>query len=293
MARPLRFEYPGAMYHVIVRGNRRDTIFEDDEDRTRFLSDLERVAARYGWTILAYCLMGNHYHLLVLVGDTGLKSGMRDLNSAYCQAFNRRRGLVGHVLQGRYKSPIVEEDRYLAVLVRYIVRNPVRANLCVHPAEWPWSSYLATIGRAPTPPFLSPHAVLEHFGQTEAQARLAFERFVESDGDDLGWDPLSGRAIMGAQSFVEYHAEFAISVDPTEVSRVQRDPSRPTLAEALDQPLSDGVLLQVQRRWGYSISAIARAIGVHPSTVTRRLRRAEQALLPLPTPPTRSGRREA
>ena len=104
----------------------------------------------YGWQILAYCLMGNHYHLIVRIGDAGLRSGMRDLNSAYCQAFNRRRGIVGHVLQGRYKSPLVEEDGYLAALARYVVRNPVRTGWCAHPAGWEWSSYRATVESAQT-----------------------------------------------------------------------------------------------------------------------------------------------
>lgn len=278
MVRPLRIEYPGAIYHVIARGNRRAAIFEDDEDRMRFLADLERIVKRYGWTVMAFCLMGNHYHLLVLVGDAGLARGMRDLNSAYCQAFNRRRGIVGHVLQGRYKSPLVERDGYLAWLVRYIVRNPVRARLCEHPGDWAWSSYRATVGQAPVPGFLATGPVLERFGETDAAARAAFAWFVESGGDDPDWDPLKGAAAFGSTEFVSRHAAPTGDVSRTEITSVQRLGARLALADAVAGASSDEALVEIHRELGYSMSAIARALGVHPATVSRRIRRAELGL---------------
>ena len=276
MVRPLRIEYPGAICHVIVRGNRRATIFEDDEDRQRFLSDLERITNRYGWRILAYCLMGNHYHLLVLVGNSGLAHGMRDLNSAYCQAFNRRRGLVGHVVQGRYMSPIVERDGYLETLVRYIIRNPVRARICAHPGDWPWSSYRATIGQTAVPSFLDPLLVLERFGETADLARVSFRRFVDSNGDDLAWSPVAEAAAIGSVEFISRHAAPDGLRPGTEITRLHRIGTRPPLADAVAGASSDQALVEVHRDLGYSMSAIARALGVHPATVSRRIRRAER-----------------
>jgi REP element-mobilizing transposase RayT len=146
MARPLRIEFAGALYHVTSRGNRRADIFLDDEDRGRFLAGLRSVIERYRWLCSAYCLMDNHYHLLIETPAANLSQGMRQLNSVYTQAFNRRHGGVGHVLQGRYKAILVEADAYLLELARYIVLNPVRAGMVRGAGDWPWSSYRATAG---------------------------------------------------------------------------------------------------------------------------------------------------
>ena len=128
MARPLRLEYAGAVYHVTARGDAREEIFADDADRERFLAILGATVLRLGWKCHAYCLMDNHYHLLIETPTAGLSQGMRQINSTYTQSFNRRHGRVGHVLQGRYKAIIIERDSYLLELSRYIVLNPVRAN---------------------------------------------------------------------------------------------------------------------------------------------------------------------
>src|SRR4030042_5793823 len=129
MARPLRIEFPGAVYHVTSRGNARQTIFIDDEDRGGFLDLLSIVVERFNWICHAYCLMGNHYHLLIETPDGNLSKGMRELNGIYTQHFNRRHGRVGHVFQGRFKAILVEKDSYLLELCRYIVLNPVRAGI--------------------------------------------------------------------------------------------------------------------------------------------------------------------
>lgn len=154
MARPLRLEYPGALYHVTARGDRREDIFFQDEDRTEFLSVLGVVCERFNWIIHAYCQMNNHYHLLLETVDGNLWRGMRQLNGVYTQRFNRRHGLVGHLFQGRYKAILVQKDAYLLELARYVVLNPVRARMVLDPAEWPWSSYPVIIGEAPVPDWL-------------------------------------------------------------------------------------------------------------------------------------------
>jgi len=129
MARPLRVEYESALYHVMARGNRREPIYEEDTDREHFLELLGESCRRFNWICYAYCLMGNHYHLMIETPDANLSKGMRHLNGVYTQAFNRCHRRVGHVFQGRYKAILVEADSYLMELSRYVVLNPVRAGM--------------------------------------------------------------------------------------------------------------------------------------------------------------------
>ena len=147
MARPLRLEYAGALYHITSRGDRREPIYEDDADRKMFMSLLEQVCKTYNWLCHAYCLMGNHYHLLVETPEANLSKGMRQLNGLYTQSYNRNHNRVGHVFQGRYKAILVEKQSYLLELARYIVLNPVRAQMVHVAGDWQWSSYRATIGQ--------------------------------------------------------------------------------------------------------------------------------------------------
>jgi len=131
MSRPLRLEYAGALYHVTSRGDRREAIYEEDNDRNALISMLEGVCDRYNWICHAYCLMSNHYHLLIETPDANLSKGMRQLNGVYTQTYNRAHGREGHVLQGRYKAMLVEKEHYLQELSRYIVLNPVRAGMVI------------------------------------------------------------------------------------------------------------------------------------------------------------------
>jgi putative transposase len=142
MARPLRIEYPGAMYHITSRGNARPPVFDDDRDRRAFLMILEDVVRRYHWLCHAFCLMDNH--LLVETVNGNVCLGMRHLNGVYTQAFNRRHHRVGHVFQGRFTSVLVEQASSLLELCRYVVLNPVRAGIVKHPGAYKWSSYQAT-----------------------------------------------------------------------------------------------------------------------------------------------------
>ena len=129
MARALRIEYPDAVYHITSRGNARNEIFADDQDRDNFLTVLGVVVKRYNWLCHAYCLMDNHYHLMIETPDANLSRGMRQLNGVYTQKYNWRHSKTGHIFQGRYKSILVEKENYLLELCRYVVLNPVRANM--------------------------------------------------------------------------------------------------------------------------------------------------------------------
>jgi len=137
MARPLRIEYEGALYHITTRGNARAAIFLADEDRNLFLKTLSEVPIRYGWICHAYCLMPNHYHLLVETPSPNLSRGMQLLNGIYTQEFNRQHKRSGHLFQGRFKAILVEKESHLLELARYIVLNPVRAGMVTSIDDWP------------------------------------------------------------------------------------------------------------------------------------------------------------
>ena len=145
MARPLRLEFAGALYHITSRGDRREAIYRDNDDRLQWFEVVGQVCERFNWVIHGYCQMTNHYHLLAETIDGNLSRGMRQLNGIYTQNFNRRHHESGHVFQGRYKAILVQKDCHLLELTRYVVLNPVRAGMVMRPEEWAWTSYHATI----------------------------------------------------------------------------------------------------------------------------------------------------
>ena len=154
MARPLRIEFAGALYHITSRGDRREAIYDDDVDREVFVGVLAEAIERYNWVCHGFCLMTNHYHLLIETVEGNLSQGMRHLNGVYTQASNRRHKRNGHLFQGRFKGILVDKDAYLLELSRYVVLNPVRASMVDSPEKWHWSSYKMMIGYAPVPKWL-------------------------------------------------------------------------------------------------------------------------------------------
>ena len=180
MARPLRLEFAGALYHVTARGNERRDIFlgDTDGDRAALLNVLGATCERFNWLIHAYCLMTNHYHLLVETPDANLSAGMRQLNGVFTQYVNRTHTRVGHLFQGRFKAILVERDSYLLELARYVVLNPVRAGMVPAPGDWFWSSYRAMVGEVPAPGWLETDAVLRVFSDERTTAVNGYRRFV-------------------------------------------------------------------------------------------------------------------
>ncbi|MEP6910734.1 MAG: transposase [Actinomycetota bacterium] len=141
MPRPPRFQPTGGTFHITSRGNRRQPIYWDDLDRELFLRLFNRVLRRQRWQYLAYCLMTNHFHLVIETKVESLSIGMHQLNGGYARKFNDRHTLDGHLFEGRFRSTFVETDDQLEDTLRYVAFNPIRAGLCEHPAEWPWSSF--------------------------------------------------------------------------------------------------------------------------------------------------------
>jgi REP element-mobilizing transposase RayT len=181
MPRPPRLEAPGAYHHVTARGNDRQSIFVDDADRRLFLALLDRAAVRYRWLCLAYCLMTNHFHLVVQTPEPNLGEGMRLLNGLYARVYNRQHGRIDHLFRNRYASRLIETDAHLIATFRYTVLNPVRAGVVIDPADWPWSSYGATLGLVSAPRFLAVRETLEFFAASPVTARRRFAEFV-TDG---------------------------------------------------------------------------------------------------------------
>lgn len=238
MSRPLRLEFAGALYHLTARGDRQEAIFEDDDDRLVFLDLLAKEVLQQGWVLYAFCLMGNHYHLLLETPEPNLVQGMRRLNGVYTQAVNRRYRRVGHVLQGRYKSILVDKDAYLRELCRYVVLNPVRAGMVASVEEWHWSSYLPTAGRIPCPPWLDAATVLDWFGDGAA-ARRAYERFVaEGLKQPSPWEWLKGQVYLGSDAFHAQMKKRLSGKTPKGVSRRQLNPVRPS-AQAVLRAVAD------------------------------------------------------
>jgi REP element-mobilizing transposase RayT len=180
MAYKPRIEVPHAYYHVVTRGNNKRRIFDDDFDRGMFLVILTSVARHYGWTLLAYCLMNNHYHVVLQLGpcERGLSRGMCVLNTGYAVEYNRRHGRINHLFGKRYWSAMLKTDDHLLRACRYVALNPVRAGLVDAPAEWIWSSYRATIGMALAIRCLATDALLAMFASERRAAVIAYEGFV-------------------------------------------------------------------------------------------------------------------
>jgi REP element-mobilizing transposase RayT len=178
MPRPPRVQLAGAVYHVISRGNRRQKIFNVDGDYVRFLAILEDVVKRLGWKCHAYCLMPNHFHLVVETREANISAGMQRLNSTYAQWFNLQYGYSGHLFQGRFYGQTVESTYHLLELARYVVLNPVRAGLCSDAGGWKWSSYRAVVGEIKRAGFLTAQWLLLQFGKDPERARETFRQFV-------------------------------------------------------------------------------------------------------------------
>lgn len=273
MARPLRLELPGGVYHVISRGNARETVYRDDRDRRRFLAILDQVADRMNLACHAYRLMGNHYHLVLETPDANLSHSLRHLNGLYAQYFNRRHDRVGHLFQGRFKSILVEKESYLLTLAKYVVLNPVRAGLVSRAEEWRWSSYRAQIGLAVAPEFLTVDTLLACFSTTNrARARSEFRRFVDTDRDELEVEEAS--SILGSDAFVASQSSRVEARAPiTEIPRAQRFVGRPGLESIFEdfenRAARNQRILDAHVRYGYTMSAIAQHLGLHLATISR------------------------
>jgi putative transposase len=277
MARPLRLELPGALYHVTSRGDGRDDIFLSDDDRLAWRETLAQVCKRFNWVCHAYCQMTNHYHLLIETPDANLSKGMRQLNGVYTQRFNRAHARVGHVFQGRFKAILVDKDSYLLELARYIVLNPLRAKIVRRLERWRWSSYLATCGQAAKPDWLQVDFVLAQFATQRARAIERYVAFVQEGARAPSvWSQLQGQIYLGPKGFIEKMQKL-VDKKPslTEIPRVQRRPAKRALAEFASAHKRNKAIALAYLSGQHTMAAIAAHFGVHYTTVSRLVKAHE------------------
>jgi putative transposase len=280
MTRPLRLHVPGMLYHVVARGDDKACIFRDDTDYAGFLELLAGALSRFGVRCASFCALWNHYHLLLAAGDQPISRMMQQLNSSYCQRFNRRHHRVGHVLQGRFGSRIVEDGAYARAVLRYIALNPVAAGLVADPRDWRWSSYRCTVGSEAAREFLAADLVWLAFGTSDpAIGRARFADFVLAGRHEVFGNPLfHGSARLAGH--------LAPRLEPHESTRdfvyAQRFATRASLGT-----LFEGILrrddLQIAAheafyRHAYTLSEIGTTLGRDPSTIWRWVRRASARL---------------
>ena len=270
MARPIRVEYEGALYHVTSRGNAGQDIFLDKRDWKKFLNLLSGVVERYRWIVHAYCLMRNHYHLLAETPWANLCSGMRQLNGVYAQLFNLRHGREGHLFQGRYKSFIVEKDSYLLELCRYIVLNPVRAVIVSSPEQWPWSSYRATAGLGKGAGCLHKEWILASFSASRPQAEKLYTSFVmEGLGKESPLKVAKGGFLLGGEQFFAKMRDLLDGVGGEETLRQEKYATRPSLEDIFYRNDRDNAIHEAICRWGYKLKEVGDFVGLHYSWVSR------------------------
>ena len=278
MTRPLRIEFKGAVYHITSRGNARQAIFLDEKDFADFLSVLCSVVKRYHFILHAYCLMNNHYHLLIETPYGNLSRGMRQLNGLYTQRFNQRHQRVGHLFQGRYKAILVDKDNYLLGLYRYIVLNPVRANIVKDPKDYKWSSYQATTGHKGIP-CLTTDWILSQFGNKQKASRQ-YQAFVLSGiKAESPLKAVKGQLFLGQENFIDKIKHLIQDKEKLkEIPKKQRYVTRPPLNEILkykDKKSKNQAMYKACLQYGYTLKEIAEYIGVHYTTVSKVIKRIE------------------
>lgn len=274
MARRHRIRFRGAIYHVMARGVRKNTLFVDDVDRRKFLRLLAATVARYGCLCFAYCLMGNHFHLIIQTPRANISGLMQYLNGQYAQFFNWRHRYRGHAYEGRFHAPVIEDGHYLANAIAYVARNPVEALLVRDAAYWKWSSYRATVGKCACPKFLTVDWLNRLFqANTVATSRRLFSLAVHKEDLDSDLDA----AVRGS---AEFHQAIKKVINAT-LYRAHLPKSFRAIAQPPLNELFDGikksdrrtVILRAHVVHGYQLSDIARYLDLHPTTISRIVNR--------------------
>jgi len=279
MSRPLRIEYSGAVYHLTSRGNARSNIYVTDADRIEFLTLLTQTCCRFNWHVYAWCLMDNHYHLVIETAEANLSRGMRHLNGVYTQTFNRVHKRVGHLFQGRYKAILVEKESYLLEVIRYVILNPVRANMTRTAGQYPWSSYRAMIGKSTPPACLEKDWILGRYGKRLSTAQKHFINFIrEGKKQSPIWEQLRQQLYLGDEQFVtQLQSKQALDKDLSEVAKVQRHrASKPLGYYTKKYTHRDDAIYIAYKNGAYSQKQIADYFNLHYSTVSKIVKQYEK-----------------
>jgi putative transposase len=275
MARPLRIELAGALYHVTSRGNERRAIFRSDRDRKTFLSLLGKAARRFGWSVTAWVLMTNHYHLVIQTPEPNLSRGMQWLNGVYAGWFNHVHDRCGHLFQGRFHATLIERETYMAEVLRYVVLNPVRAGMVERPEEYRWSSYRATAGLESEPEWLDAGSALLSFGTDRVSAQGEYRSFVlvAIGALDRIWSRVTNQIYLGSDAWTrKMRAVVESRPRSTDHPRLQRAIGRPKMHEVIAAvaKVADVSSTAVRTRGATAVRRLVAWIGWHEGLVTLR-----------------------
>jgi len=284
LGRPIRIQFPGAVYHVFSRGNRGEDIFFDDEDRNHFLKIFSSTVNRLNWLCHAYCLMSNHYHLLIETPEGLLSNGMQYLNSNYSKKFNRKHDLKGHLFQKRYADKLIDGNVQFLTTARYIVRNPIEAHIVEEAGEWKWSSYSATIGTHKVPDFLFVDDVLSCMSKDRAVARVFFKDLVHTKNGEESELLLKGLYSEPMKPDLDTRLRPILDVRQSlaPVVRKQRTLSRPSLEELFHKigyyevGKRNRIITEAFRYYAYSQTEIAKFLGLDQSTISKITNKKDQ-----------------
>jgi REP element-mobilizing transposase RayT len=295
MARPLRLEIPGAYYHVLARGNARQDIFLDDQDRIRFLSTLGESVHRHGLLVHGYCLMPNHYHLIIQTVRPEISLAFKRLNGIYSQFFNRRHERVGHVFQGRFKSLLIDCNSYFLAAHRYIHQNPVRKGLTRNAGDYEWSSCRDFLGLRTPAPWLRTELSLGYYSGSMKERMSAYATFVETPADENPFTKAYGQAFLGCPDFVESmcqraravatcehpeHRAFDERLDPEAIMQVVgRELGSARVLAGLRQPARAFLLYLLRERASLPLEALAQRFRMSPSGISHQVARMKKRLL--------------
>lgn len=266
MARKPRVHYPGALYHVCDRGNGSKDIFFDEIDYQRFLDEMSRLEA-FGIEFLAYCLMPNHFHLLLSVADTPLSDVMQVALSRYARIFNIRRSTSGHVFQGRYWADLIDSNEYLLNSIRYLHLNPVAAGLVTRPEDWRWSSHRALLGEADQ--LIDPAKTLGYFGDDEASARGRYLELLAAPARNF--KAPSAKRPAPSQD-LEVLAHDAAQTFTVTVQDLRAPSWRPEVTR------SKRLFAKRALDCGYNRGEIAAFLGCHPTAISKMMSRGGLSL---------------
>jgi REP element-mobilizing transposase RayT len=287
MGRPLRIEYPGAVYHVTSRGDRQEPIFRGADDRQLLLHIVDHAMGRLDAEMFAFCLMGNHYHFVLRTRQANLSRLMRHINGEYTRAFNRRHDLVGHVFQGRFHAVIVDSDAYLLAACRYVELNPLRAGLVASVEKWPWCSYQAHVGIERSPCWLATRALHGHLlgrdVMSDSDRRRAEQLYAEAvaAGRNMAlWGHLRQEIYLGDEVFAAATLAMASEqrLQCKEIARDQRIPKGTLAAWLASHRSRDEAFRLAYAEGGMTMSEIARQADISVSRVSRQIAAAEAAM---------------
>ncbi len=284
MSRQMRIEFPGALYHVTARGNCKSDIFIDDIDRFRFLDALSSTVKQYNLLCHAYCVMTNHYHLIIETPDANLSASMHRLNTIYAHYFNWKHDRIGHLFQGRFNAIVVQKESHLLELCRYIVLNPVRARIVSDPSQYDWSSFRETISSSDrSGSFLTKDWILSQFDPDMHLAKKKYINFVlEGIDSESPMNDVKGDLVLGDVHFVEQLKKHVrTGLDDAEIPAEQRQLFIKRLEDmfgdirSLNKEMRNNLILEACKQLGYTQIEVSTYLGLNRRTIARIVAHAD------------------